>query len=83
MEEEEYSDPQEVFDDLTLSLKQDQQTMLSMVLYESFRNRQDMTKMDAAHKAASITGRFSPVLNAVVYLGFAERTVRRYRKEFF
>ena len=69
-EEEDYSDPQEVFDDWMLSLTLEQRKMLSVLLYESFRNRQRMSKMDAAQESASITGLFIFYTGAlVVYAG--------------
>lgn len=55
-EEEEDTYPQVVFDDWMLTLTRDQRKKLSVVLYESFCNRQKMSKMDAAQEAASITG---------------------------
>ena len=58
-EEEEYTDPQEAFDDFMLTLTRNQRKMLSILLYESFRTRQQMSKMDAAQESASITGLFS------------------------
>ena len=57
-EEEEYTDPQEAFDDFMLTLTRNQRKMLSILLYESFRTRQQMSKMDAAQESASITGCF-------------------------
>ena len=57
-EEDEYTNPQEAFDDFMLTLTRDQRKMLSAVLYESFIGRQKMSKMDAAQESASITGLF-------------------------
>ena len=57
-EEDEYTNPQEAFDDFMLTLTWDQRKMLSVVLYESFIGRQKMSKMDAAQESASITGLF-------------------------
>lgn len=54
--EDEVTDPQEVFDDWMFTLTIQQRKMSSVFLYESFRNRQQMSKMDAAQKSASITG---------------------------
>ena len=53
---DECSDAQEVFDKWMLSLTQNHHKMLSVVLFESFCTRQGMSKMNAAHEAASITG---------------------------
>ena len=58
-EEEEYTDPQVAFDDFVLTLTRNQHNILSILLYESFRTRQQMSKMDAALESASITGLFS------------------------
>lgn len=55
-EEEEYSNVQKVFNEWILSLSRNQRRMLSVLLYESFRNRQGMNKMAAARESASITG---------------------------
>ena len=52
-EEEEYNSPQEAFDDFVLTLTRDQRKMLSVLLYESFRGRQKMSKMDAAQESWS------------------------------
>ena len=57
-EEDEYTNPQEAFDDFMLTLTRDQRKMLSVVLYESFIGRQKMSRMDAAQESASITGLF-------------------------
>ena len=59
-EEHECSDAQEVFDEWILSLTQDHRKMLSVVLLESFRTRQGMSKMNAVQEAASITGSSLP-----------------------
>lgn len=50
-EEEEYPDPQEVFDNWVLSLTRDQRKMLSVILYESVCNCQGMSKMNAAQQS--------------------------------
>ena len=57
-EDQEVTDPQEVFDDWMLTLTRDQRKMLAVLLHESFRKRQNMNKMNAAQEAASITGVF-------------------------
>ena len=67
--DEEFS-PQEVFDDWMVSLRHDQRQMLSVILMEHFRNRLNFSAKAAATEAGSI-------------IGYNEKTVRRYRKDFF
>ena len=66
-EEEEYNSPQEAFDDFVLTLTRDQRKMLSVLLYESFRGRQKMSKMDAAQESASITGLYV-LFNTTIFI---------------
>ena len=61
---------QSVFDDWMVSLRLDDRRMLAVILMESFKRRQDMNVKDAAQEAGSI-------------VGFNEKTVRRYRNDFF
>ena len=61
---------QDTFDDFVLSLPLIQRKTLAVLLMQTFQVRQKMPIADAAQEAASISG-------------FNERTVRRYRKEFF
>ena len=61
---------QEIFDDFIVALPRDTRRMMAVLLMESFKKRQKMSVMDAAQEAASITG-------------YNERTVRKYRDEFF
>lgn len=86
-DDDEETSPQEVFDDWMLTLTVQQRKMLSVILYESFMNRQQMSKMSAAQEAASITGSLSIyhkcMFTGEIHTGFSERTVRGYRKEFF
>ena len=71
-EDEEFSGEraQEIFDEWILSLRLDQRRMLSVILMESFKNRQNMNTKDAAQESGSI-------------VGFNEKTVRKYRNDFF
>ena len=52
---EEDQDPQVVFDDWMLTLTKVQRRMLSVLLYESFHGRQNLSNMDAAQELACIT----------------------------
>ena len=61
---------QDTFDDFVLSLPLIQRKTLAVLLMQTFQVRQKMPIADAAQEAASISG-------------FNERTVHRYRKEFF
>ena len=61
---------QEIFDDFIVALPRDTRRMMAVLLMESFKKRQKMQVMDAAREAALITG-------------YNERTVRKYRDEFF
>jgi hypothetical protein len=61
---------QGVFDDWVASLRSYDRKLLSVALLEAFKTRQGMLLMDAAQESASFTG-------------FNEKTVRRYRKQFF
>ena len=61
---------QTIIDDWMVSLPSATRKMLSVVLVESFMTRLKMKSTAAALEAASITG-------------FNEKTVRRYRKEFY
>ena len=63
-------DPQGVFDDWVVSLRAYDRKILSVSLLETLRARQGLTVVDAAKESASFTG-------------YNERTVRRYRKQFF
>ena len=62
--------PQDTFDEWMVSLRLDQRKMLAVILMESFKRRQKMRVKDAASEAGSI-------------VGFNERTVRKYRNDFF
>jgi hypothetical protein len=62
--------PQELFNDWMLSLRLDQRKMLSVILMETFKSRIKMNAKDAATEAGSV-------------VGFNEKTVRRYRNDFF
>ena len=59
-----------MFDDWMVSLRLDDRKLLSVALLQAFNTRQGMLVMDAAKESASFTG-------------FNEKTVRRYRKQFF
>jgi hypothetical protein len=61
---------QGVFDDWMVSLRSYDRKMLSVAVLHAFKTRQGMLLMDAAQESASFTG-------------FNEKTVRRYRKQFF
>ena len=61
---------QEIFDDFMVALPIDSRKMLAVLLMENFQKRQNMSIMNSAREAASI-------------IGFNERTVRKYRTEFF
>ena len=61
---------QEIFDDFIVALPRDTRRMMAVLLMESFKKRQKMQVVDAAREAGSITG-------------YNERTVRKYRDEFF
>ena len=61
---------QEIFDEWMVSLRLDQHRMLAVILMESFKNRQGMKVKDSAQEAGSI-------------VGFNEKTVRKYRNDFF
>ena len=67
--DEEFS-PQELFDDWMVSLRLDQRKMLSVIAMEHFKSRMHLNVKDAATEAGCI-------------IGFNEKTVRRYRNEFF
>lgn len=53
-----------------IALPLDMRRMLAVILMESFKKRQDMQVVAAATEAGSI-------------MGYNERTVRKYREEFF
>ena len=61
---------QGVFDDWVVSLRSYDRKLLSVALLQAFKTRQGMLLMDAAQESAS-------------FAGFNEKTVRRYRKQFF
>ena len=63
-------DLQEVFDDWVVSLRAYDRKILSVSLLETLRARQGLSVVDAAKESTSFTG-------------YNERTVRRYRKQFF
>ena len=71
-DESDFSDDkaQDIFDDWIVSLTLADRKMLSVLLFDSFRERQKMSVKEAAQESASIAG-------------FNEKTVRRYRKEFY
>ena len=71
-DEEEFTDEraQESFDKFVVSLPSVQRKTLAVLLMHSFATRQKMKMTDAAREAGSITG-------------FNERTVRKYRKDYF
>ena len=59
-----------MFDDWVVSLRSYDRKLLSVALLQAFKTRQGMLLMDAAQESAS-------------FAGFNEKTVRRYRKQFF
>ena len=61
---------EEALDDWMLTLRLEQQRMLGVNLMESFKRRQKMNVKDAAKEAGSI-------------VGLSEKTVRKYRNDFF
>ena len=61
---------QEIFDDFIVVLPRDVRRMLSVILMESFKKKQKMQVVSAATEAGSI-------------MGYNERTVRKYRDEFY
>lgn len=61
---------EEALDDWMLTLRLDQRRMLGVNLMESFKRRQKMNVKDAAKEAGSI-------------VGLSEKTVRKYRNDFF
>ena len=61
---------QEICDEWMVSLRLDQRRVLAVILMESFKNRQGMKVKDAAQEAGFI-------------VGFNEKTVRKYRNDFF
>ena len=63
-------DAQETLDDWMLTLRLEQRKMLSVTLMESFKSRQKMNVKEAATEAGSI-------------VGFSEKSVRKYRNDFF
>ena len=63
-------DSQEVLDDWMVTLRLEQRKMLAVTLMESFKTRQKMNVKDAAREAGSI-------------VGFSDKTVRKYRNNFF
>ncbi len=65
--DEEDRDPQDVFDGWMLTLTKVQRKMLAVSLYESFRKRQKMSKLDAAQESASFTGQFFNSLDVYMY----------------
>ena len=58
------------FDDWMISLQSQDRKMLAVSLYQTFMKRQKMKATDAAGEAAS-------------FVGFNERTVRKYNDDFF
>lgn len=71
-EEGEFDDDkaQSIFDDFMVALPLYYRRMLAVVLMESFRKRQQMNIKEAAQETGSI-------------VGWNEKTVRKYRKDFF
>ena len=67
---EEEFDSQEALDDWMVTLRLEQRKMLSVTLMESFKTRQKMNVKDAAREAGSV-------------VGFSDKTVRKYRNNFF
>ena len=63
-------DAQEAVDDWVLGLRLEQRRMLAVTLMESFKTRQKMNVKEAATEAGSI-------------VGFNEKSVRKYRNDFF
>ena len=61
---------EEALDDWMLTLRLEQRRMLGVNLVESFKRRQKMSVKDAAKEAGSI-------------VGLSEKTVRKYRNDFF
>ena len=61
---------QNMFDDWMVSLRSYNRKLLSVALLQAFKTRQGMLVMDVAKESALFTG-------------FNEKTVRRYRKQFF
>ena len=67
---EEEFDAQEALDEWILTLRLEQRKMLAVTLMESFKTRQKMNVKEAATEAGSI-------------VGFSEKTIRKYRNDFF
>ena len=69
-DEDEEFNSEEALDDWMLTLRLEQRRMLGVNLVESFKRRQKMNVKDAAKEAGSI-------------VGLSEKTVRKYRNDFF